>query len=98
MQITSRTSTCSQVAGFEGIIQTSGFLVPGKTFGQLEVYNEESYSGPWDIASKSDRDWSYHWLVWHDVDADGLLDVMTARLKVHFFSFSDKNFVKTPVF
>lgn len=61
------------------MLQTSGFLVPGKTNGQLEVYNEETLDGPWDIASQSDRDWSYHWVLWHDVDNDGLPDVMTAR-------------------
>ena len=69
-----------QVSGFEGVIQTSGFLVPGKGDGQLEVYNEETLEGPWNIASGDSKGWSYHWLIWHDVDADGLLDVMTARL------------------
>ena len=43
-----------QVNGFQGILQTSGFLAPGKKFGQLEVYNEENYLGPWDIASSSE--------------------------------------------
>jgi hypothetical protein len=27
------------VPGYEGMIQTSGFLVPGKTKGQLQMYN-----------------------------------------------------------
>ena len=68
-----------QVNGFQGILQTSGFLAPGKKFGQLEVYNEENYLGPWDIASSSEVEWSYHWVMWHDVDDDGLLDCMAAR-------------------
>ena len=68
-----------QVSGFEGIIQTSGFLVPGKSSGQLEVYNEETLAGPWNIASGDKKDWSYHWQIWHDVDEDGLQDVMAAR-------------------
>ena len=63
-----------QINGFHGVLQTSGFLAPGKKFGQLEVYNEENYLGPWDIASNSETEWSYHWVMWHDVDDDGLLD------------------------
>lgn len=31
--------TESVVDGYEGIVQTSGFLVPGKTKGQLQLYN-----------------------------------------------------------
>ena len=27
------------VPGYEGIVQTSGFLVPGKTKGRLQLYN-----------------------------------------------------------
>ena len=73
------------MSGFQGIVQTSGFLVPGKKSGQLEVYNEENYQGPWNVASKSNIDWSYHWLIWHDVDDDGLLDIMTARYIIVYF-------------
>ena len=28
------------------------------------------------------KDWAYHWAVWKDVDGDGLIDCITARLKV----------------
>jgi hypothetical protein len=31
--------TESVVPGYEGIVQPSGFLVPGKTKGQLQLYN-----------------------------------------------------------
>ena len=74
-----------QINGFHGVLQTSGFLAPGKKFGQLEVYNEENYLGPWDIASNSETEWSYHWVMWHDVDDDGLLDCMAARylIEIH---------------
>ena len=74
-----------QINGFHGVLQTSGFLAPGKKFGQLEVYNEENYLGPWDIASNSETEWSYHWVMWHDVDNDGLLDCMAARylIEIH---------------
>ena len=70
---------CFQLNGFQGVLQTSGFLAPGKKFGQLEVYNEENYFGPWNIASDTETDWSYHWVMWHDVDDDGLIDCMAAR-------------------
>merc|ERR1711997_625740 len=82
-----------EVSGFQGIVQTSGFLVPGKKSGQLEVYNEENYQGPWNVASKSNIDWSYHWLIWHDVDDDGLLDIMTARFHVSLFGQTNSQFV-----
>ncbi|TRY79643.1 hypothetical protein TCAL_12605 [Tigriopus californicus] len=68
-----------EMAGFDGILQTSGFIPPGKTRGQLEIYNEETRSGPWNIASADPKDYSYHWVVWKDVDGDGLLDAMVAR-------------------
>ena len=81
-----------QINGFHGVLQTSGFLAPGKKFGQLEVYNEENYLGPWDIASNSETEWSYHWVMWHDVDNDGLLDCMAARylIEIHIETDSYK--------
>ena len=62
-------------------MQSSGFIPPGKTYGQMEVYNIENGQGPWDIASNSHerKDWAYHWAVWKDIDADGLMDCVTAR-------------------
>merc|ERR1711936_87548 len=76
-----------EVSGFDGILQSSGFIPPGKKFGQLEVYNIENGMGPWDIASKSHKptdsqDWAYHWAIWQDVDGDGLMDCITARFHV----------------
>ena len=69
------------MTGFDGILQSSGFIPPGKKYGQMEVYNIENGNGPWDIASESQdgKDWAYHWAIWKDVDADGLMDVITAR-------------------
>ena len=45
------------------------------------MYNIENGAGPWNIASASTerKDWSYHWAIWKDIDADGLKDCMTAR-------------------
>ena len=75
-----------ELGGFDGIVQTSGFLVPGHEYGQLEVYNTEegNEGGPWNIAAKAEDggDWSYHWVIFKDVDGDGLLDVMAARFHV----------------
>ncbi len=38
-----------KIAGFTSVVQTSGFLVPGKKYGQLEIYNEDNGMGPWNI-------------------------------------------------
>eukprot|EP00095_Tigriopus_kingsejongensis_P007119 maker-scaffold303_size215788-snap-gene-1.16 protein:Tk07119 transcript:maker-scaffold303_size215788-snap-gene-1.16-mRNA-1 annotation:"hypothetical protein DAPPUDRAFT_229131" len=71
-----------EVSGFDGIVQTSGFIPPGKTRGQLDIFNEETQEGPWNIASGDAQDNSYHWVVWKDIDGDGVEDVMTARFHV----------------
>merc|ERR1719510_1971245 len=75
-----------EVVGFEGVVQTSGFLVPGKNTGKLELYNRnDNARGPIDIAAGQDKDWSYHWVIWKDVDDDGLIDALTARFRVPGF-------------
>jgi len=75
------------VLGFEGIVQTSGFLVPGKTTGKLELYDLTSGEprGPIDIAAGQKKHWSYHWVIWKDVDNDGYIDALTARFRVPGF-------------
>ena len=49
-----------------GMVQTSGFLVPGKSDGHLEVFDTTSGEpdGPWDIAAGQSDSWSYHWVHW----------------------------------
>merc|ERR1712156_1325574 len=75
-----------EVVGFEGVVQTSGFLVPGKNTGKLELYDRnDNARGPIDIAAGQDNDWSYHWVIWKDVDDDGLIDALTARFRVPSF-------------
>jgi len=77
----------SSIVGWEGIIQTSGFLVPGKSKGRLELYDTTSGTprGPINIAGHQSHDWSYHWVVWKDVDNDGHIDAFTARFRVPTF-------------
>jgi len=79
----------SSVLGFEGVVQTSGFLVPGKKAGKIEIFDtsngEQGKHGPIDIAAGQDHDWSYHWVVWKDIDNDGLIDAFTARFRVPTF-------------
>lgn len=79
----------SSVLGFEGVVQTSGFLVPGKGNGKIELYDtssgEQGKHGPINIAGGQDHDWSYHWVVWKDVDNDGFVDAFTARFRVPTF-------------
>ncbi|XP_063595419.1 uncharacterized protein LOC134772382 [Penaeus indicus] len=71
----------SSVAGAEGVIWTSGFLVPGKTDGQLQMYDttKDPVDGPYNIARNDNNAWSYHRVVWKDMDLDGDLDALTAR-------------------
>ncbi|XP_042220068.1 uncharacterized protein LOC121864928 [Homarus americanus] len=71
----------SSIGGAEGVIWSSGFLVPGKTEGQLQMYNttKDPVLGPYNIASKDTLAWSYHRVVWKDMDVDGDLDALTAR-------------------
>ncbi|XP_050739301.1 uncharacterized protein LOC127009866 [Eriocheir sinensis] len=71
----------SSVAGAEGVIWTSGFLVPGKGDGMLQMYDTTQDSVPpaVDIASLDNQEWSYHRVVWKDMDLDGDLDALTAR-------------------
>ncbi|KAG7170000.1 hypothetical protein Hamer_G012220 [Homarus americanus] len=63
----------SSIGGAEGVIWSSGFLVPGKTEGQLQMYNttKDPVLGPYNIASKDTLAWSYHRVVWKDMDVDG---------------------------
>ena len=79
----------SSVLGFEGIAQTSGFLVPGKSDGKIELFDtskgEQGKKGPIDIAAGQDHNWSYHWVLWKDIDNDGFLDAFTARFRVPTF-------------
>jgi len=34
-------------------------------------------AGPWNIAASDTSDWSYHRVVWTDIDRDGDLDALT---------------------
>merc|ERR1712198_282508 len=71
-----------EVVGFEGVVQTSGFLVPGKNTGKLELYNRnDNARGPIDIAAGQDKDWSYHWVIWKDVDDASVTLTTTASWK-----------------
>ncbi|XP_050739302.1 uncharacterized protein LOC127009867 [Eriocheir sinensis] len=74
----------SSVAGAEGVIWTSGFLVPGKGDGMLQMYDttQDPLPPAVDIASLDSQAWSYHRVVWKDMDLDGDLDALTARFHV----------------
>jgi len=70
------------VPGYEGMIQTSGFLVPTKTKGKLQLYNMQVTNPSeteMNIASSDAKDYSYHRVIWKDMDGDGDLDAVTAR-------------------
>jgi len=79
------------VLGFEAVVQTSGFLVPGKNAGKIELFDtsagQQGENKPIVITSdaRDGHDWSYHWVVWKDIDNDGLVDALTARFRVPTF-------------
>jgi len=71
-----------EVLGFEGVVQTSGFLVPSKTRGKLQFYDMSAAvpnTTTINIASADPRDYSYHRVQFRDMDGDGDLDAITAR-------------------
>lgn len=70
------------VPGYEGVIWSSGFLVPTKTKGRLEIFNmnaEDPTKTCINIASKDTKDYAYHRVLWKDMDGDGDMDAVTAR-------------------
>ncbi|KAK8385139.1 hypothetical protein O3P69_012143 [Scylla paramamosain] len=85
----------SSVAGAEGVVWTSGFLVPGKGDGQLQMYQTGRDPMPpaVDIASLSTNTWSYHRVVWKDMDLDGDLDALTARFHQPLLGSTKKELV-----
>ncbi|XP_059470149.1 uncharacterized protein LOC132193464 [Neocloeon triangulifer] len=77
----------SDVVGREGVIWTSGFLVPGKQRGALNVYltDVDPAEGPWNIAGLEPDTFSYHRVIWYDVNHDGFKDALTARFSLRTF-------------
>ncbi|CAG7732463.1 unnamed protein product, partial [Allacma fusca] len=73
----------TQVFNYDAVAWPSGFLIPGKTAGQLEIYNlGDLKTGGVNIASNDKEDWFYHRSVWVDVNLDGHIDAITARFKI----------------
>ncbi|CAB3382336.1 Hypothetical predicted protein [Cloeon dipterum] len=74
----------SSVVGREGVVWTSGFLVPGKQSGALNIYftDVDPVERAGNIASLDELAFSYHRVVWYDVNKDGLLDAVTARFNL----------------
>ncbi|CAG0886498.1 unnamed protein product [Cyprideis torosa] len=85
------------VVGREGVVWTSGFLVPTKTDGRLNLYfsDDEFWSSGVNIASLDQRTWSYHRVIWKDMDNDGDLDAVTARfhLNTNIIAYADTEFL-----
>merc|ERR1712013_212033 len=61
---------------------TSGFLVPGKSEGKIELFDttsgEQGKNKPINIAAGQDHNWSYHWVVWKDMNNDGVLEILAS--------------------
>lgn len=74
-----------EVFGSDRVVAVgSGFLVPGKSNGQISLFTDNSTlsgqktTGPFVISQLKDE-WFYHLALWYDMDKDGLLDCVTAR-------------------
>lgn len=61
------------------IIVPSGFLVPGKTDGNLYFINKE---GPTALVPNDGTNWFYHDADFKDMDGDGFIDVVAGRAYV----------------
>lgn len=74
----------SSAVGVEGIVWSSGFLVPGSMHGQLQMYDtsKDPPAGGVNIASLDENNWSYHKTIFKDMDNDGDLDAVSARFHV----------------
>ncbi|XP_065183542.1 uncharacterized protein LOC135814358 [Sycon ciliatum] len=59
---------------------STGFLVPGKTKGSVSLFDlgANPITGPHVITSTSSS-WFYHKIIWHDMNGDGRMDILTAR-------------------
>jgi hypothetical protein len=69
----------SDIFGANTYAVADGFLVPGKGTGSVTIFNTEN-----NISFKVTKDKSgffYHRVIWHDMNGDGLLDLITARGK-----------------
>ena len=60
-------------------IVPSGFLVPGKTNGNLYFI---SPSGPIPLVPAEKTHWFYHGAAFKDIDGDGLIDIVSGRANV----------------
>ena len=69
----------------EGYINASGFLVPGKSTGNINYIDN---SGNVTKLVKNKRGFFYHSVKWADMNGDGLLDMVTARAKKPIFGAS----------
>lgn len=63
----------------ESLVVAGGFLPPGRATGDISVVSTESGSKKSLTDPKSG--WFYHQVEFHDMNADGLLDIVTARAK-----------------
>lgn len=63
------------------IIVPSGFLVPGKTKGNLHfIFGQTSTS----LVPDDGKNWFYHDAEFKDMDGDGFIDIVTARANIPF--------------
>ena len=76
-----------EVFGTEAIAQPDGFVMPGKRDGSIKIIDlRHSKPKTYDITSDPFGNavfWFYHDVTWKDMNGDGRLDAVTARVNIH---------------
>lgn len=76
----------SEIFGDDYYTSAGGFLVPGKSDGAITVFHGNT-SESFELTSVK-KGYFYHRVVWHDVNSDGKLDIITARTNKPIFGAS----------
>jgi hypothetical protein len=79
------------VFGSEHISVGTGFLVPGRSTGYVQVIDPES--GKLKTLSSKKEGYFYHRVLWHDMNNDGRLDAVSARGKKPIMGATDGELV-----
>jgi hypothetical protein len=72
-----------EIAGPNLFVVGTGFLVPGRTTGEIAIVDQ--ISGKSHRMTTPKKDWFYHKIEWVDINRDGRLDMIAARAKKSMF-------------
>eukprot|EP01147_Barroeca_monosierra_P007787 gene7787-647_t len=70
------------------IVVPDGFLVPGKSTGSISLI-VDPFGSPQCVKLTTDKDgYFYHMVIWRDMNSDGRMDILTARVNKPVFGSS----------